>query len=499
MLLLFQLVVERLELLALVGVAQAVVRGEHVVDVLAEGHLGAESIHQVRRCVIVTVASCQVLQPNIAVTGVAFSLRVRELIEVWCIVLLGLSASSIPHRVSLKLVEATGNALDLWWQLKPTTNHNLVSIPLRRGWIRVSVHANMVLDANPKIGWGLLPQSLLVAHRRLAHGVVVDWAEIAIAHERHLVTHHVVAHLASTQVLCLILNYHLLEQVVLFILLDHWLLGGGAAWPIGSISCLALSFDIWIQILQVDLVAILVFEGVQAAIGALLEQELTQVGRWDEVVGLRVKVLRVRHLGSLSSVLLATSDGVRISSVHLAGIGMVWLLTHSNLTAMDILVFGLGLLHVASILVHRWLSLVRNVKIHHLALLHANLAWNDAAWGSLHVAFDGVLRLVLIVLPNFWACIQILHSRNHLTHLRHGSNLVDGWTVLVQGVLVVVGPHGGTRFGWLTSAAPFMPTLSRLLVRMLVRYHLLLQLLLLVGLYLFFNFRFSNFIEPRFG
>lgn len=113
MLLLFQLVVERLELLALVGVAQAVVRGEHVVDVLAEGHLGTESIHQVRRCVIVTVSSCQVLQPNIAVTGVAFSLRVRELIEIRCIVLLGLSASSISHRVSLELVEATGNTLDL--------------------------------------------------------------------------------------------------------------------------------------------------------------------------------------------------------------------------------------------------------------------------------------------------------------------------------------------------------------------------------------------------
>ena len=112
MLLLFQLVVERLELLALVRMAQAVIRGEHIVDVLAEGHFGAESIHQVRRCVVVTVAPCQILQPNIAVTGVAFGLRVRELIEIGCIVL-GLSTSRIPHRVSLKLVEAASNALDL--------------------------------------------------------------------------------------------------------------------------------------------------------------------------------------------------------------------------------------------------------------------------------------------------------------------------------------------------------------------------------------------------
>ena len=68
---------------------------------------------------------------------------------------------------------------------------------------------------------------------------------------------------------------------------------------------------------------------------------------------------------------------------------------------MDILVFWLGLLHVTSVLVHGRFSLVGNVKIHHLSLFHANLAGDDATWGAFDVPLDGVLRLVLIILPNF--------------------------------------------------------------------------------------------------
>ena len=60
-------------------------------------------------------------------------------------------------------------------------------------------------------------------------------------------------------------------------------------------------------------------------------------------------------------------------------------LAHSNLAAMHVLVLGVGLLQVSSILVLRLLSLVAQIKVHHLALFHANLARNDAPWSVLDV------------------------------------------------------------------------------------------------------------------
>ena len=74
--------------------------GEHVVDILAERYLRAESIHQIGRSIVVRAASSNALQPNIAVTIISLRLGTRELVEVWRVLIM-LTAASISHRVSL--------------------------------------------------------------------------------------------------------------------------------------------------------------------------------------------------------------------------------------------------------------------------------------------------------------------------------------------------------------------------------------------------------------
>lgn len=51
---------------------------------------------------------------------------------------------------------------------------------------------------------------------------------------------------------------------------------------------LVVTLHIGIQILEVDLVAVLIFKSVQTSVRALLQQELGQVARWNEVIGLGV-------------------------------------------------------------------------------------------------------------------------------------------------------------------------------------------------------------------
>ena len=209
-LLLFQFVVESLELLALVGVSKAVVWSENCVDVLAKWDFGTEPIHQVGRGVIIAASIGNVLKANVAIACVSIWLGPWELIEVGWLLLL-VSTTSVTHWVSLKLVESTSNALDLRRQFKASTNHYFVRVPLGRGWIWISVDSNNVVLSCSK-AWGCFLAKSLVAfpHGWLADSVVIDRAE-AVAHKSHLVAHHVVAHLTSSEVLSFIFNDDLLE------------------------------------------------------------------------------------------------------------------------------------------------------------------------------------------------------------------------------------------------------------------------------------------------
>ena len=77
---------------------------------------------------------------------------------------------------------------------------------------------------------------------------------------------------------------------------------------------------------------------------------------------------------------------------------------------MHILILWVGLLQVSSVLVLRLLSLVAQVKVHHLALFHANLAGDYASWRVLDVVLKCVLALVVVVLPHICSEIHVLHS-----------------------------------------------------------------------------------------
>ena len=100
MLLLLKFVVEGLELLALVRVSEAIVRGEDRVYVLSKGDLGAKSVHKVSGCVVIAVWIGNILQADIAVTSVSIGLGIGELVEVRGLLIL-VTAASISHGVSL--------------------------------------------------------------------------------------------------------------------------------------------------------------------------------------------------------------------------------------------------------------------------------------------------------------------------------------------------------------------------------------------------------------
>ena len=80
--------------------------------------------------------------------------------------------------------------------------------------------------------------------------------------------------------------------MVLFVdvFLSYRLLAGVAS------AAILVSFHVWIQILQIDLVVVLILKSMQAAVWSLLKEELAQVRGRDEVVSLRVEGVRATTL-----------------------------------------------------------------------------------------------------------------------------------------------------------------------------------------------------------
>ena len=137
--LLLKFVVEGLELMVLRRVRVTMSRvcmramttvalwaSKHIIDVLTQTDFRTESIHQVRRCVLIAVTG-HISHTDIAATCTSLSLALilREFVEIRCLLhhvrwhhLLSVrwvSTSCIAHRVSLKFVQTTGDALYLSW------------------------------------------------------------------------------------------------------------------------------------------------------------------------------------------------------------------------------------------------------------------------------------------------------------------------------------------------------------------------------------------------
>ena len=139
LLLLLELVVESLELVVLWGVAMTGMRMrtmstvalwtcKHIIDILAQADFWTESIHQVRRCVLIAISS-HVSHSDVTscTSTLTFTLILRELVEIRCLLhhmtwhhllsIRWISTSSIAHGVPLQFIQTTGNALNLGWQL----------------------------------------------------------------------------------------------------------------------------------------------------------------------------------------------------------------------------------------------------------------------------------------------------------------------------------------------------------------------------------------------
>ena len=140
--------------------------------------------------------------------------------------------------------------------------------------------------------------------------------------------------------LCLVLYYHFFKELILLALFAY----------------LHRGLVVAIQIIEVDLVAVLIFKGVEASIGAFFQQELRQIRRWNEIVVLRAVVTAVSFT-SLTSVLLL-------------------------LYIMNVLEMRLWLLQVASVLL-----LVRVVAL----LLYAELCRDAPSWGVLVAVFNALI------------------------------------------------------------------------------------------------------------
>ena len=124
LLLLLELVVECMELGGL-----TTARGEHRVDVLAEGDLWAEPVH-----LVVKATPCWHPHPTSVLLLLA---ACWELVEVGCLLdhsHLAINLNVVlADRISLELVEAAGNRLDLDGQFKRWVDHHFVAVALRSG------------------------------------------------------------------------------------------------------------------------------------------------------------------------------------------------------------------------------------------------------------------------------------------------------------------------------------------------------------------------------
>lgn len=133
---------------------------------------------------------------------------------------------------------------------------------------------------------------------------------------------------------------------------------------------LVVPLHVGIQILEIYLVAVLVFKSVQTPVRALLEQELGQVARWDEVVclGVHPVVAVVTWLALVLARLLVLLAAFFPHSQR-SGLAICLLIVvgaFAHLAAVDVLVLvRVGLLHIASVLV-----LDRGLR--ELTLLHAD-------------------------------------------------------------------------------------------------------------------------------
>ena len=136
-----------------------------------------------------------------------------------------------------------------------------------------------------------LPLRRLLGQSLVAAAAQSRLASIVARPDRLEVDLSIAAELASPQVFGLVLNDHFFEEMVL--LIDALLVDGLGTDHVAGLTDFLGALQVGIQILQVNLVAVLVFEGVQAAIGALLEQELAQVARWDEVVRLGLETAAI--------------------------------------------------------------------------------------------------------------------------------------------------------------------------------------------------------------
>jgi hypothetical protein len=121
LLLLLELVVESMELGGL-----TTTRGEHRVDVLAEGDLWAEPVH-----LVVKATSCW--HPHRSRFLLLLAAR-WELVEVWRLLNHALIISLnivLADRVSLELVESAGDRFDLDRQFEYWVGHHFVAVALR--------------------------------------------------------------------------------------------------------------------------------------------------------------------------------------------------------------------------------------------------------------------------------------------------------------------------------------------------------------------------------
>lgn len=170
LLLLFEFVVECMELCTLSSVR----RGEDCIDVLSQRDLWAESIY------LVVVAATRHSNIRYRSTFLLFATS-REFIEVRCLLnhaRLGDGLRVIlAYRISLKLVNASRDRLNLDWQFECLVSSHFVPVALWSRGIWVSVHADKLFISltSPLSRWALFCQSLVASSKR-------RWSSIVTAH-----------------------------------------------------------------------------------------------------------------------------------------------------------------------------------------------------------------------------------------------------------------------------------------------------------------------------
>ena len=509
LLLLLELVVESLELSTLAWLTW----WKDCVNVLTKRYFGTEAIH-----LVVIGVTWHAERRNLSFLLRLWLTAGRELVEVRR--LLGTFVVTsilivIANRVTLKFVDSTSNWFDLNGMLfHSLVYHHFVASTLWCGWIWITVHAHELLFVTvgrPLTRGTLLGQGLITATQ--------SWRSTIVTVSHHLEVVGFATELASTQVFGLILDNNLLKQVVFLIdvLFHHWLaLPGPRVAVLRQIHIvLGWSFHIWIQIFQVNLVVILVLKRVQTAIGALLKKELTQVGRWNEVVclgmeratalvgGIALLALVQAWLSILTATFFAHSKGTSFWAINALCIDRFL----GDLAAMNILerVLGVWLLEIPSILVHAWGSLTE---------LHCLLVTTMTRFHS-YLRGDHVLRRALRILSRFTSLgelgvihrllvaeilsshqVHVCHSRYSLAHRTHLSDLACSW-LLVQRVLVLIWSHRGSWLGRFASATTV--TVSSLVVVLVLVIFILsnsLCLLLSISLDELLDFRLAQVVEP---